>query len=248
MKKKHAADGVRQVYGVAGGGKLAFHLARYLSLLQLPCRLWTGTKTGVSPRAALSGCGVVVVAISDSSIIPFIKKHLLHSGAALVHCSGALHTPLAYGAHPLAVFGTQPYPLEVYSAIPFVTEKGGPSFPELFPGLPNPHFAIEPSQKPLYHALCCAGANFSSMLWAEYFDRLERGFGIPREAASSLLRTAALNSAASGGLTGPLARGDAKTVAAHLRALKGERLENLYRAFVDFYADSGSGVGRKGAL
>jgi len=241
-----AADGGRPVYGVAGGGKLASHLARYLSLLQLPCRLWTGRKTGVSPRAALSGCGVIVVALSDSAIIPFIKRHLLSSGAALVHCSGALHTPLAHGAHPLAVFGTELYPLEVYSAIPFITEKGGPSFPELFPDLPNPHFIIEPSQKPLYHALCCAGANFSSMLWAEYFDRLERGFGIPRQAAASLLRTAALNSAASGVLTGPLSRGDSDTVAAHLRALEGERLGNLYRAFVDFYSASRSGAGKGG--
>lgn len=236
MAKKNTAEGKRRVYGIAGGGKLASHLARYLALLQLPCRLWSGAKTGLSPRAALSGCDVIIVAISDSAIVPFIRNNFSGCKAQLVHCSGALHTPLAHGMHPLAAFGVHPYSLALYKSIPFITEKGGPSFHELFPDLPNASYAIDPADKPFYHALCCVGANFSNMLWRECFSVLERDFAIPKKAARALLRTASLNVALSSGLTGPLARGDGETVAAHLRALKGGKLHGLYRAFVKFHA------------
>ncbi|MDD2773638.1 MAG: DUF2520 domain-containing protein [Elusimicrobiales bacterium] len=235
MNEQRKAAGSR-VYGIAGGGKLASHLARYLDLLQLPCRRWSGRTARIFPRSALSECSVVIIAISDDAIENFIRENLDGSRALLVHCSGALSTPLAHGAHPLTVFGTKPYPLSFYKKIPFITEKGRAPFAELFPDLPNPHYAIDPAQKPFYHALCSMSGNFSAILWKKFFAEMSASFGIPKKTALMYFRAAALNIAGPCDLTGPLARGDKKTISKHLRALENDSFAGIYNAFAAQFA------------
>jgi predicted short-subunit dehydrogenase-like oxidoreductase (DUF2520 family) len=235
MKKQRKAAAPGRTYGIAGGGKLASHLARYLELLQLPCRRWQGRASHISPRSALEGCDVVIVAISDDAIEPFIRKNFSGSKAVLVQCSGALSTPLAQGAHPLAVFGKEPYTLSSYKKIPFITEKGRAALAEFFPELPNPSYAINPAQKPLYHALCAMSGNFSAMLWKKFFDGMSGEFGIPKKAALAYFHASAANIAGPCDITGPLARGDGKTVRKHLLALKNDSFAGVYRAFAEHH-------------
>ena len=87
--------------------------------------------------------------------------------------------------------------------------------------------------KPAYHAGAVAAANYTIALagWAE---RLARSAGIPEPAAAKiylpLMRGAVANLELGpvAALTGPVRRGDAKTVQAHLASLQGDERE-LYR-------------------
>jgi predicted short-subunit dehydrogenase-like oxidoreductase (DUF2520 family) len=80
--------------------------------------------------------------------------------------------------------------------------------------------------------------NLSTLLWLKLFDGLERRFGIPPSAAHPYLARVTANLLADPGraLTGPLARGDAGTIAAHLGALEGDPFHRVYHAFVEAYA------------
>lgn len=235
-------SGRRPVYGIAGGGRLAYHWRRYLELLQLPCRQWSRKASDTSPRKHLSGCGTIIIAINDDALEPFIRANFLNTKAVMVHCSGVLSTPLAHSAHPLAVLGSAGHALEFYSKILFVTEKGRPSFSKLFPELPNPHVALSSKEKPYYHALCAMSGNFSSYLWRRFFEQGERELGLPRKALLHYWRSAAANIGGPCDLTGPLARGDRATVRRHLSALKGDMFESIYRAFAETFASSKGGM------
>jgi predicted short-subunit dehydrogenase-like oxidoreductase (DUF2520 family) len=82
--------------------------------------------------------------------------------------------------------------------------------------------------------------NFSTLLWRKLFDQLER-FGVPAEAAHPFLMQTARNvlADAGGALTGPLARGDAATIAANLAALEGDPFREVYSAFARAHARRG---------
>jgi predicted short-subunit dehydrogenase-like oxidoreductase (DUF2520 family) len=80
--------------------------------------------------------------------------------------------------------------------------------------------------------------NFSIMLWVKLFDELQERFGIPASAAHPYLSQVTANLLADAGraLTGPLARGDAATVEANLKALDGDPFHAVYSAFARAYA------------
>jgi predicted short-subunit dehydrogenase-like oxidoreductase (DUF2520 family) len=83
---------------------------------------------------------------------------------------------------------------------------------------------LAPSAKPAYHAGAAMAANFTTVL-AAVAERLAVSAGVPPEVAVRLylplIRGAAANLEAgpAAALTGPVRRGDAETVAAHLRAM-----------------------------
>jgi predicted short-subunit dehydrogenase-like oxidoreductase (DUF2520 family) len=228
----------RTVYGIAGDGKLAKHLLRYLAALQLPCRQWSRKKSKLPPQTALACCTHIIIAISDDAIEPFIRANFAASKAVLIHCSGSLCTELAYGAHPLYVFGTKLLTLAEYKKIPFVTEKSGPAFAKLLPGLPNAHFEIPVEQKPLYHALCVLSSNFSTLLWDKFFDGAKQ-LGIPHDAAHAYFASSARNICGERAFTGPLARGDKKTMHANITALRGDKFAHVYKTFAKHCAGRG---------
>ena len=98
--------------------------------------------------------------------------------------------------------------------------------------------AIPPGQRARYHAAAVFASNFPVVL-AAVAERLLGSAGVPaadaRGAVRHLLASAAANLGAGGdaadALTGPVARGDAPTVARHLAALAGEPVAApLYRA------------------
>ena len=223
--------------GIVGSGRVARHFHHYFTLLGLPVCVWSRRGRAPSPPDALASCRTVLLLIRDEAIVPFVDAWPALQEKRLVHCSGSLVTPAAEGAHPLMTFGPTLYELAEYRAIPFVLDAGGTPFAELLPGLQNPSFMIPAVERPYYHALCVMAGNFSTILWVKLFDELHRRFGMPASAAHPYLARVAANVMADAdqALTGPLSRGDAKTVTANLRVLEGDSFHAVYSAFVKVY-------------
>jgi predicted short-subunit dehydrogenase-like oxidoreductase (DUF2520 family) len=131
-------------------------------------------------------------------------------------------------------FGPELYDLQVYRSIPFIEERGGCRFDDVFPTLCNQSWPLDPHLKPLYHALCVLAGNFTTMLWSKAFSEFEGCLGLPREALVPYLRQTCRNTEASGrrALTGSLARGDRETTARDLEALADDSYARVYEAFV----------------
>ncbi len=225
-------------FGMVGNGRVARHFRHYFTLLGLPVSGWSRGGRGPSPPEALASCRTILVLIPDAEIIPFIDAWPALRKKRLVHCSGSLITAAAETAHPLMTFGPTLYDLETYRGITFILDGGRPPLSQLLPGLPNPSFTIPAGDRPYYHALCVTAGNFSTMLWVKLFDELQQRFGIPPSAAYPYLGRMAANVMADGAdaLTGPLVRGDTKTMTANLKALEGDPFHAVYAAFAKVYA------------
>ena len=234
-------------YALLGGGRVARHFRHYLHLEGLPVSGWArdarsdlNSHDDPDPerrlRATVTGASHVLLLVSDDAIAPLLRRHGFLHEYPLIHCAGALSLPGVAGAHPLMTFGRDLYELEAYRAIPFMVEKGH-DFADLFPGLANPHHAIAPEQKALYHALCVAAGNFPQLLWQAVGQRLQQELGIPPAALGAYLERSLANALEDpdGALTGPLARGDQATIDRNLAALGPCALQDLYRAFIDFH-------------
>lgn len=107
---------------------------------------------------------------------------------------------------------------------------------------------IEEERRPLYHAALANGANHLTTLVAESMDLLRRcGVEAPARMLGPLLGAALDNALRSGdaALTGPVARGDAGTVAAHVRELRQVSPEALaaYVAMARLTADRALAAG-----
>ena len=90
---------------------------------------------------------------------------------------------------------------------------------------------VDEDRRPLYHAALANGANHLTTLVAESMDLLTRcGVESPARLLAPLLGAALDNALRSGdaALTGPVARGDAGTVAAHLQELRQVSPEALH--------------------
>jgi predicted short-subunit dehydrogenase-like oxidoreductase (DUF2520 family) len=107
---------------------------------------------------------------------------------------------------------------------------------------------VAESLRPLYHAALAHGANHLVTLVRDCAEILEKaGIGQPERLLAPLL-SAALDNALRHGdraLTGPVARGDARTVAGHLRELRAAdpELERTYRVLARRTADRAAKAG-----
>jgi len=202
-----------------------------METLGLGVRRWS--RGGGPVEQVLAGCPVILLLVRDDAIEPFLEATDL-SAHRVIHASGSLHTPRATGMHPLYTFGPELYEDDVYPRIPFICDADGPPFAEVFPDFENPSWTIDPGDRPRYHAACVLGGNFTTLLWSramEIFGEL----GLPAEAALPYLERTCANVArlGPGALTGPLARGDRRTIAANLEALAGDPWREVYRAIVE---------------
>lgn len=239
---------MRQVphYLLIGRGRLAVHFQHYFNLLQLSSSIWHRGLPFEQLYAALPQASHVLILINDDAIEAFIKEHLLNrSHAYLIHCSGRLTSHLAIGAHPLMTFGKTLYALDDYQVVPFVLEEGAPAFSTLFPGLSNPTITIKKSLKEKYHALCALSGGLTCYLWQQLFGRFEQEFSLPRNIVFPYLKQQVSNilTDAEQALTGPIVRGDVKTIEAHLTALSQDSLRDLYLTFL-----AGMGYQQKGEV
>jgi predicted short-subunit dehydrogenase-like oxidoreductase (DUF2520 family) len=224
------------------------------------------------PDEVLAEAELVLLTVPDDAL-PDLVAGLVHTGAVhagqlIVHTSGrhgigVLEPALRAGALPLALhpamtftgtpqdvarvagcsFGvTAPEPLRPIAEA-LVIEMGG-----------EPEWVAE-AARPLYHAGLALGANYLTTLVAQAGELLRQaGVSRPDHALGPLL-SAALDNAlrelgqgrADHALTGPVARGDAGTVAAHLRALgdveAGASARAMYVAMARLTADRALAAG-----
>jgi predicted short-subunit dehydrogenase-like oxidoreductase (DUF2520 family) len=203
------------------------------------------------PPAVLASADLVLLTVPDDAL-PGLVAGLAATGAPLegrllAHASGRYGTgvldpatrlgALPLALHPVMTFAGRPDDLDRLSGICFgvtapdqlrlvaealVIEMGG-----------EPVF-IEEEKRGLYHAALASGANHLVTLVVQAAELLHRaGVPDPARMLTPLLGAALDNALRLGdaGLTGPVARADADTVANHIAALREESPEAL-RAYV----------------
>lgn len=229
-------------YCIIGGGRLARHFSHYFRLRGIPHSQWQ-RKTADKPCAdkallkqVTADASHILLLISDQAIMDFIAENDFLTDKILIHCSGAHSYPSIAGVHPLMTFGEELYDLVTYEAIPLVCEgstRADFQFDQLFPQLNNPIHIIPAGQKALYHAYCVCAGNFSQLLWQLSAEGLQARLGLPAEVLEPYLQKNLENffNQGSAALTGPLARGDQKTIDANLAALENQPLAAIYRQF-----------------
>jgi hypothetical protein len=238
-------------YALLGSGRVATHFRFYLNRLGFEVRQWSRTLEKVpGPELVqtLRDATHILVLVKDDAIEPLVEKAkelLAQAGIppkqTWVHFSGSLQTQAAWGAHPLMSFAADRlFEPDFYRSIPFIIDQGSPPFAQILPGFENPSYRVDPSKRPLYHALCVMGGNFTVMLWQKVLKDFEEKLLIPGRAAfpifEACLQNLKLN--ANQALTGPLVRGDEATLAKNTDALEGDAFQNVYRAFVEAYQRS----------
>ena len=214
------------------------------------------SERSVSTRAAVARLGApvrdvadvgrgadVVLVTTPDAVLTDVATALapgLEPGALVVHCSGARgldalaplaakRPDVALGAlHPLQTFAhSGPHVLDgVWAAV-----AGPPVVDDLATALGLRPFAVPDDRRAAYHAAAAVASNHLVALLGQV-DRLAAVAGVPTAAFAPLVRTTLANVEASGpaaALTGPVARGDVVTVAAHLAALDPSE-RDAYRA------------------
>ncbi len=241
-------------YLIVGNGRVATHVGHYFKLLQqrfdsptpaLQFDSWSkkiNSSTELTTKAALAD--QILLAISDSALENFVKLNPELKREKCIHFSGVYFSTEIVGAHPLMTFGPHLYDLAAYEKISFIVDHSN-RIADILPGLANPKFSISPEKKPLYHALCALSGNFSTLLWEHTISRFANELNLPRAVLLPYLQQITRNLSVEGPsvLTGPMARGDVKTMVAHLDSLSDSPDQKLYYAFLNFYLEQHHSLG-----
>jgi predicted short-subunit dehydrogenase-like oxidoreductase (DUF2520 family) len=193
------------------------------------------------PAGAARSSEVILLAVPDAAIAPaaaeLCGQGVVRSRHAVLHLSGlldrgALHALLSSGAalgsfHPLQTVSdpaTAPERLRgAYAGIEG-DDRALRVAGELAESLGMTAVSIPSAAKPAYHAGATIAANYTTVL-AALAERVAASAGLAPDVAARLylplIRGAAANLdvGPAAALTGPVRRGDAETVAAHLRTL-----------------------------
>ncbi|HEY1013088.1 MAG TPA: Rossmann-like and DUF2520 domain-containing protein [Herpetosiphonaceae bacterium] len=205
----------------------------------------------MSAGELLALADLAVLAVPDDALAGLaadLAAGLPAAPRAAVHCSGALSleplAPLAErgwlvgGFHPLQSFPTAETPVQ--PGITWGIEAAPPLREQLIglaAALGGAPLLLRPGDKTLYHAAAVVACNYALTLAQAAVDLLGLCEIPPAEALAALLPLLRGNLAAleliglPGALTGPLARGDAGTVARHLTDLdrRAPAIAALYR-------------------
>ncbi len=232
-----------QPVGIIGRGRMATHMAHYLTLESIPAVCWHRDMPR-SPEMTLTGCDPILILISDDAIEGFNASHPFLTEHQSVHFSGSKVIAGLPSLHPLMTFGPDLYVLETYRAVPFIEEMDGLRLKDILPSLENPTYRMDKKLKPLYHSMCVMAGNFTTVLWAKAIEVFESTLGLPGAVLLPYLEQTCCNIQKHGvqALTGPLARRDSKTVVENVRALHGDPFESVYRAFAEIYGLKGDEV------
>ncbi len=203
------------------------------------------------PPEVMEAADLVLLTVPDD-VLPGLVAGLAATGAdvagrLLVHTSGrhglAVLDPatrqgaLPMALHPVMTFTGRPDDLDRLAGTSFGVTAPGPlraPAEALVIEMGGEPVFIEEAARGLYHAALASAANHLVALVAQSADLLrDAGVAEPSRMLSPLLYAALDNALRLGdaGLTGPVARGDADTVAAHVAALRDASPEAL-RAYV----------------
>jgi predicted short-subunit dehydrogenase-like oxidoreductase (DUF2520 family) len=187
--------------------------------------------------AAVAGSDLVVVAVPDGAVATVAAALGRHVGpeTLVVHLSGALGVdalaglPCRVGAlHPLQTLAGGPDDAARLRGTWFAVE-GDAAVGELARACGGQPFAV--GDRARYHATAVVASNHLVALLGQA-ERLAAAAGVPVAALWPLVERTVENvreRGAAAALTGPVARGDAGTVARHLAALPADELAT-YRA------------------
>jgi predicted short-subunit dehydrogenase-like oxidoreductase (DUF2520 family) len=170
----------------------------------------------------------VLLCVPDGAIAEVARS--LEPGPWVAHVSGA--TPLAaldphrrrFSVHPLQTFTRRRGAEQLdgsWAAVTAETEEARALGFELARTLGLLPFELADSARPLYHAGAAIASNYLVTLHRAA-SRLFRAAGAPPEGLEPLMRRTIENGFE---LTGPIARGDWKTVDAHLAAIRAREPE-----------------------
>jgi predicted short-subunit dehydrogenase-like oxidoreductase (DUF2520 family) len=203
------------------------------------------------PEEVLAQSGLVLLTVPDDAL-PGLVAGLAATGAPmegrlLAHASGrhglAVLEPatrrgaLPLALHPVMTFTGRPDDLDRLAGISFGVTAPEPLRPvaeALVIEMGGEPVFIAEERRSLYHAALASGANHLVTLVVQAADLLrEAGVAEPARMLGPLLSAAVDNALRLGdaGLTGPVTRGDADTVADHIEALRDVSPEAL-RAYV----------------
>lgn len=197
-------------------------------------------------QQAADAAEMLFITTSDDAIALVARQVQWRPGHKVVHCSGAdsvniLDSAARAGAqvggfHPLQTFASVAYAIENIPGSTFAVEAEEPLLGELQQmalDLGGRWVRINAADKVLYHAAAVMACNYLVTLVKLATD-LWQTFGVPPEEATRALLPlvrGTINNLENVGLpnclTGPVARGDAGTVAKHLAALSARAPELL---------------------
>ena len=212
---------------IIGAGRVGTTIAARLS----------GARLFGRERPDLTGCQRLVIATPDGAIREVCEALApeLPSGCAVIHLSGAtsiraldsVRGPTAC-VHPLQTIWPELGPDQLEGAYAAVTGDAGVG-DRFACELGLTPFPLEDGAKPLYHAASAFASNYLVTL-THVAARLMQEAGVGEELAFAALRPIQRRTVevAAEPPTGPIARGDAATVRAHLAAIDGD-LAPLYR-------------------
>jgi predicted short-subunit dehydrogenase-like oxidoreductase (DUF2520 family) len=214
---------------VIGAGRVGRTVATRLQGARLYAR-------GEAPD--LTGCELLLIATDDAAIESVCRDlaRRLPSGAAVVHFSGATSVHALDAApgpracvHPLQTIRPDGGPDQLEGAFAAVTGDHDVG-DRLARELGMTPFPLADEAKPIYHAASAFASNYLVTLTHVAAGLLVRA-GVEHDLALRALRPLQERTLEVAGLppTGPIARGDAGTVAAHITAV-GPDLAPLYRA------------------
>ena len=178
----------------------------------------------------------MLLCVPDSAIADVAAE--LPAGPTLAHCCGSLGAEVlghraAFAIHPLMTLSGNPNDLiGAWAAIDASDSVSLTLAEQLALQLQMHPVRIEPADRIAYHAAAAIASNFLTTL-ESVAEQLAQTAGLPREALVPLVSRTVSNWAQDGAersLTGPVARGDTATVAAHREAIE-QRLPHLIDLF-----------------
>jgi predicted short-subunit dehydrogenase-like oxidoreductase (DUF2520 family) len=195
----------------------------------------------VAPERVGRGADLIIIAVPDDALAGVVWRLAesggIRAGQVVAHTSGAhglavLAPAAAVGALPLALHPAMTFTghaedldrlAECVSFGVTAPDELRPLATRLVADLGGSVEWIAESNRPLYHAALAHGANHLVTLVNEAMDRLrDSGVVHPERVLAPLLRASLENTLRYGdaALTGPVARGDAGTVARHVAVLR----------------------------
>jgi predicted short-subunit dehydrogenase-like oxidoreductase (DUF2520 family) len=192
------------------------------------------------PEQVVAAAGLVLLTVPDD-VLPGLVAGLASTGVPvegrlLAHASGrhglAVLAPavrrgaLPLAMHPVMTFTGRPDDVDRLTGVSFGVTAPDPLLPvaeALVVEMGGEPVVIDESRRDLYHAALANAANYLVTLVAQSGELLGKaGVANPARMLGPLLSAALDNALRLGdqALTGPVARGDADTVASHIEALR----------------------------
>jgi predicted short-subunit dehydrogenase-like oxidoreductase (DUF2520 family) len=229
-------------YNVVAAGSRSEESARRLAR-----RVVSQEVAVLSPQGVVDAADLVFLTVPDDAIERIASSLRWQGGKTAVHCSGAaplstLEAVAQAGArvgafHPLQTFADADTAARALAGVTFAVEARDDDLREtlhqMAAGLGGRAVDIPSDRRALYHISGVLASNYLVTLLAEAAELWAR-FGYDRaeglRALLPLVRGTVGNVETQGtpqALTGPIARGDVGTVAAHLAALREQSPETL---------------------